>query len=299
MSEGTTLAPEELEALEARVRGALESGSSAGLRVLGYGEVSTVIAAGAAQGYACKRLPRFTSREHFEAYERTFTTYLGLLKAKGLEVLDSRLFSMPAKDGGVIGYVVQPMLNPEHLATSILAASSAGDDSARALIDGVASHIEDVVSDRLGLDGQISNWAVVDGRIKYLDVTTPMFRDEQGRDQLDYELIVALLPWLVRGFIRRFVGPGIVASYHDRRRVLIDLVANLHKERLERWIPTFLGRVNRSVQVEITAPEVLAYYRNDARMWEVIQRSRLIDRWWQCHVRRRVYPALLPGEFRR
>lgn len=300
MSADSPLAPMELSVLEARVQRALDSGDSSGLRVLGYGEISTVLAVTAERGqYACKRLPRFDSRERFEAYERSFTAYLDLLREKGVEVLESRLLSTPVRGGGVIGYVVQPMLNPEHLATRILAASSELDGSARPLIEGVASHIENVVSSRIGLDAQLSNWAVIDGRLLYLDVTTPLFRDERGQDQVDYELFLASLPWLLRGAVRRFVAPGIVANYHDRRRVLTDLVANLYKERLERWIPAFLARVNRSVEVEINATEVLAYYRNDARMWALLQRLRRMDRWWQLRVRRRPYPSLLPGEIRR
>jgi hypothetical protein len=95
------------------------------------------------------------------------------------------------------------------------------------------------------------------------------------------------------------VAPSIVANYHDRRRVLTDVVANLYKERLERWIPAFLGRVNRSVELEISVEEAVAYYRNDARLWSVLQLLRRMDRWWQRHVRWRVYPTLLPGEIRR
>ena len=45
--------------------------------------------------------------------------------------------------------------------------------------------------------------------------------------------------------------------------------------------------------------EARAYYRSDARMWEVLLRLRRADRWWQAQVRHRPYPFLLPGRIER
>ena len=126
----------------------------------------------------------------------------------------------------------------------------------------------------VGLDAQLSNWAVVDGRLRYFDVTTPLLRGADGRPELDTGLFLASLPWLLRAPVRRFVLPDIIQRYHTPRTVVLDLAANLIKERLDEWIPTVLDAAGDRLTPPLAADEVAADYRSDARMWELLQRVR-------------------------
>jgi hypothetical protein len=159
----------------------------------------------------------------------------------------------------------------------------------------VVAGVFGTVDERTGLDAQISNWSMVDGAAQYLDVTTPILRDDSGRLELDVGVLVASYPWALRPALRRFAAPPIAAAYCDPRTVLLDLAANLHKERLTVWIPAVLEAANRELSVPLDAGEVDGYYRSNARLWEVMLRLRQADRWWQRRVRRRSYPFLLPG----
>ena len=111
---------------------------------------------------------------------------------------------------------------------------------------------------------------------------------------MDLRLLTAPLPAALRPVVRRFVAPGIVASYHRPRDVAVDLVGNLLKERLEQLVPVAVDAANQRVDPAITVEEVRSYYRSDARTWEVLLRLRRADQWWQQRVRRRTYPFLLP-----
>jgi len=103
----------------------------------------------------------------------------------------------------------------------------------------------------------------------------------------------------MRAPVRRFLLDEILSHYHAPRPVLLDVVANLHKEHLAAAIPAVLDAINRHVDPPITPDEAHRYYRRDALMWEVLQRLRRADRWWQRRVRRRRYPFLLPGSIER
>jgi uncharacterized protein (DUF2236 family) len=107
------------------------------------------------------------------------------------------------------------------------------------------------------------------------------------------------VPWALRGAVRRFALGAILDKYYDRRGALLDLAGNLHKERLAQLLPEVLEAANRVVEPPITDEEAERYYRDDARMWELLQRLRRADRWWQRTVRRRRYPFLLPGSIAR
>ena len=58
----------------------------------------------------------------------------------------------------------------------------------------------------------------------------------------------------------------------------------------------FQEHAKRIVDPPISDRAISRYYRSDAVMWEVLQRLRRADRWWQRTIRHRSYPFLLPGK---
>jgi len=288
----------ELEALEREVARAFAGGDHAHLHVLGYGEISSVLAWETAAGpVAVKRLPPFPDLERYRAYAAAVTDYLVALAARGIPPVTTELASLERDGGGAIAYIVQPILDPAALGPTLL--GGAGEADAARLFEQILDRILGFVDPAHGLDGQLSNWAVVDGALCYLDVSTPMLRDPDGRDRLDPRVFMASLPWALRPLVSRFMLRGILDKYFDPRGVVLDFLGNLHKERLEHLLPGFLAIAAARVTPEITATETERYYRGDARTWALLQRLRRLDRGWQRHVRRRPYPFLLPGKIER
>ena len=163
----------------------------------------------------------------------------------------------------------------------------------------IVDTIADVVDEHVGLDGQVANWAFVDGRLRYFDVTTPMLNDAAGRTRLDLDLLVRPLPAPVRPVVRRCGRAGHRGALPRPRYVLVDMIGNLRKERLDAVIDPAIALANRYAQPPIDRDEIERFYRSDARTWEALLRLRRADRWWQRHVRRRTYPYLLPGPIER
>ncbi len=289
---------EELERAEARIGRALRAGTSRGLEVLGYGEISSVVALETPAGrFAVKRLPPFSSRERFEAYRRLFGEYLEKLEAAGLKLVPSAMRSTGGEGGRVIAYCVQPIVDAEALAPRVLAGSDAA--AARELFERILGTLLGAIGPRLGLDGQLSNWVLLAGGWHYLDVTTPLLRDAAGRDRLDAGLFLAMLPWALRGPVKLLLLRSITGAYFEPRRAVLDVLGNLFKERLERHLPAALEVANRHLETPATASEVRAYYARDARLWTLLLALRRLDRHWQLKVRRRAYPFLLPGRIER
>lgn len=292
-----------LREVETAVQAALASGTDADLRILGYGEITLVIGWPTDHPVvACKRLPVFPSASVADRYAERFEHHLTVLADRGVVPVPSALRVLRGpRRGQRVGYVVQPVLPPGSLGPDVLRAADPDPD--HPLLRAVCEVVPEVVDDRTGIDGQISNWALHDGVVQYLDVTTPMLFDESGRIELDMGLFLAAYPWLLRRPIGRFVAPGVVGAYRDARHVLLDMVGNLRKERLDDWIPAAVTAANRVVGTSpggpITAAEARRFYRSDARLWEVMLRLRRADRWWQTRVRHRTYPFLLPGAIAR
>jgi hypothetical protein len=287
----------DLEHLEREVDGALEHADARALRVLGYGEISMVLGWPANEPrWACKRLPPFPSADAADRYCAAFERYLDELARRGVHVVETEIGRVPRAQGEVVLYCVQPVLPADTLGPAIVALGGA---AARALLGGIVDTALAVVDARVGLDAQLSNWAMRDGRLTYFDVTTPMLAAPDGSSELDTEVFLASLPWLLRAPVRRFVLPDILGRYHAPRTVVLDLAANLVKERLDAWIPTVLEVAGDRIEPPLTEDAVRRDYRSDARTWNLLQAVRRADRSWQQRVRQRPYPFLLPDRIER
>jgi hypothetical protein len=284
---------ETLERLEADVKANLSGDTGIALDVLGYGEISTVLRADGVDGpVAAKRLPAMTG-EQLSAYKEILARYLDDLRARGVRPVDSVVFSVGSDP--FTPYCVQA-LQPLLLVDELRTADSETIDRRVEQLVGI---VVGAVDGWLGLDGQISNWAVEGDELLYVDVTTPLLRDASGKDELDTGLFIASLPWALQDSVKRFLLDEILSHYYDPRAVLLDMAGNLVKERLPQVMEPLLSATNGAVSPPITTDEAMKYYRIDARMWELLQRLRQADRWWQKTARHRMYPFLLPGEIDR
>ena len=288
----------QLAELERSVGEALATGRTSGLRLLGAGEISLVL--GWPTDYpawACKRLPPFPSRSAADGFEAIAHRYIDALAARGVEVVETSVDRVERTDGTIVMYCTQPVLGAETMACQIVRSGGReADDLLRQIVDRAVVAVAD---GRVGLDAQFSNWANTERRLVYFYLTTPLLRDATGRSELDSDLFLAYLPWLLRRPVRRFVIPGLLDRYHDTRGVLMDLAANLVKERLDSWIPSVLETANVHIAPPLTEAEVRADYRNDARTWAALQAVRRADRAWQQRIRRRTYPFLVPDRIQR
>jgi hypothetical protein len=288
----------DLRSLDATVAAALDTGDLSALDVLGFGEVTVVLGwPPGERRLACKRLPPFADRDALDRYTSVVTDYVAELAGRGIPVQETAVCSVDGPAGRLHAYCVQQVLPASTLGPAVLRA--ADPHAGHPLADAIVGAVLHGVDERVGLDAQLSNWAWAGGTLRYFDVTTPFLRDGEGRGRLDLAVFLAALPWALRPLLGRFVFPGVVARFHDPRAVLVDLVANLEKERLLAWAPAFLEVANASLDRPITTEEPRRYYRSDARLWRATQAIRRADRWWQRRVRRRAYDFLLPGRIER
>lgn len=290
--------PDELATLESVVQRCLATGTTDGLDVLGYGEITLVVGwPSGAPRVAAKRLPPFPDPAAAQRYGDLVSEYLEALRAKGVNPVGSDWLTTASSGGTTVGYVVQPAFPAEDLGASIVAGSDRG--RAASFVADLIAMIPLTVDSRVGLDSQVSNWVMVDDELRYLDVTTPMLADGSGRTRLDLALLTRSLPAVLRPPARRWVAPGIVAAYHRPRDVVVDLIGNLWKERAEDLIDAAISEANRWVEPSIERSEIDRWYRSNARLWELMLRLRRADSFWQRQLRRRPPEFLLPGPIAR
>jgi Family of unknown function (DUF6206) len=285
----------DIEEVDRVIEEAVRVGGPGSLRVLGYGEISLVVGWPCERpGFAVKRLPPFRGRGQLDRYVDLVERYVVALRGRGVEVVPTELRAVQTGRGGPRAYLVQPFVPRERLLNVLLRDARPGVGAG--LLDGLAERVARVVDDGLGLDAQASNWAVEDGGLACLDVSTPLMRSRSGRHELDLSLFLSVYPWALRAVLVP-VAHSVMAQYHDPRAVLLDVASNLVKERLERWLPAFLESASVRVSPPIDEREVRRYFARDRQLWLLMQRLRRGDRAWQRRVRRRAYPFLLPPPY--
>jgi hypothetical protein len=295
-------------------------------KVLGYGEISTVleIGTGSEKCLAYKRMPMFRTEQEADRYEELYREYVQVLQDRvGLRVAPSDTVRLvDEQKGGVVVYVVQERFPPEALGHRAIHRIPPGDVSKLvvAVLRETAKVLEFNRRHRgnleVGFDGQISNWAIagfdpasprLDDEIElvYLDTSAPLVCKD-GEEQLDRELFLRSAPSFLAWFLRLFFVEGVMTRYYDLRKVVIDLIANFYKEQRPALVPELLDTANRFFSVEIqdggfkpiTAAEIRAYYRQDAWIWRLYLTFRKVDRAMH-RVFGRDYPYILPGKIKR
>lgn len=288
----------ELESLDAALEEALRTGDVSKLVLLGYGEISCVLQFDREdESFACKRLPVFPDASAATDYADVFGDYLRILQERGVSPTPSQLVTLEGPGSARRVYCVQPKLNTASLLPKVLV--TANDAEAARLFGELVNLIENVAKGDVGIDGQASNWALVEGKLAYLDVTTPLLRNQHGAERLDVDLFLASLPWFLRFVVKRLMLRDILDKYYFPRGIVLDFLGNLLKEKLEANIPLFLETLGDRFTPRISEKEIRAYYHDDAGTWALLQRLRRMDRMWQNKIRRRVYPFLLPGPISR
>ena len=291
-----------LAAVEQRVVAALASGQLHRLDVLGFGEVSTVLGArGASGNVACKRMLPFRDEVSARKAARVVSGYVRALRGRGVDVIDTEVSVVPNAEGYFVVYCVQPALPERALAPTYV--SGLDMDAAVAACLRVLTKVKEVVSATLAPDGQLSNWAFVDdapsdrgeakrGRLLYLDVTTPFWRDDRRRERFDFAHVLTALPTVLRAPVRRFALERTLDTYFTLRGQALDFLGNLQKERLGHLTAALLPLANEVLALDppISARTVQRYYARDARRYAGLQAAARMRCWFQVHVMNRPYP---------
>lgn len=279
-------------------------------RIIGYGEMSTVFCFvdDDLGGLAFKRMAVFRHEDEVLPYERLYREYSRLLNELDVLTPDygaARLM----RHGDPVLYVYQRMVHPSEVASGYL--RSVDQEKAAALFQEVLIRLDRVFSYNtlqgevtIGFDGQMSNWALHNGQLLYLDTGTPLLR-KNGVEQLDPELFLRICPSYLVWVIRLFFLKDVLNRYYDLRLVIIDLVANLYKEKKPDLIEPFIAIANDFLKERypdldnIRRKEVDAYYREDAWIWRIFLAFRRLERFVRTKIQNKEYPLILPGNVER
>jgi hypothetical protein len=295
-------------------------------RVLGYGEISTVleIGTGAERELAYKRMPMFRSEDEAVRYQELHRDYIQVLEDRiGLRVAPCETVSVVnQRTGRVVVYIVQAKFPAEAIGHRVIQRVPAADVSGLVLaVLKESAKVFDFNRQNqgeleAGCDAQISNWAFVgldqgkqgvdaSAEIVYLDTSAPFLR-QKGVERLDPELFLRSAPSFLVWILRLLFLEDVMTRYYDFRQVMVDLVANFYKEQRPELVPelvsvvgAFLAGRSRPDDFEsITLDQVRSYYREDAWIWRLYLAFRRVDRTLH-RLLKKDYPYVLPGKIKR
>ncbi len=288
-------------------------------RVLGYGEISTAftIETDTFADWALKRMSIFETAEEFATYLSAYDEYHHLLEEEiGIQLPVHGYAAFVNENGRPIFYIIQQKADGQTIGNNALAQMSEGD--AKIAFHQILREMHKVWAFnqqqepyQVALDGQISNWVIVNfspekSTLLYIDTSTPIYR-QNGTYQFDTELLLRAAPSFMRWILRYFFLEDVVTRYYDERKIVIDLLGNLYKEKLGALVPSFITIANQFFVEEmaefnlepIRTDEVEAYYKEDKLIWELYLSMRRFDRFAQTKLLRKQYPYILPGKVNR
>jgi hypothetical protein len=299
--------------LEARIDPADPTRPGSDFEVLGYGEVSAVLAHPALPGRALKRMSGFPDAAGARRYVGQVVDYLAGLAAQGVPTVETELVAVAPAPRRHVVYLVQPRLDPERLASHVLRHGSEAE--LHGVLERILAHVRRVLAanagrrdDReLALDAQLSNWWLAPEGPRLLDVGTPFTR-KAGELEIGTELFLRPYPAPARWYLRRHGDvERYIATFFDFRGVVIDMLGNFFKEGAPERLPGAVAFVNGWIRSQpgaetlgkVDEAAVRAYYARDASTLELSLRLRRLQRLLTTRLLRRRYDFVLPGRIRR
>ena len=294
------------------------------IKILGYGEISLVFELlNNPEQIAYKRIPIFDNETQVERHIWAYNEYNRLLKEDvGLNLPEYDVAWFKDEEDKIQFYCVQEKFPAESVGNRVIHQLS--DQEINTLILLVMREMKKVWDYAknhntidLGLDGQISNFAIIgfdpnnpkvdlDTKLMYFDTSTPMFR-VNGNEAMEAVLFLKSAPSFLRWLLKALFLEETVGRYYDWRKVTIDLVANFFKEQKPELVPELINLVNKFFEEEagdfeiepLTLEEVKKYYKSDSSMWVIFQSVRRFDRFLKTKVFKKKYDFYLPGKIER
>lgn len=280
-----------------------------GAKIVGYGEVSTVLAFPQASDVVFKRSAGFQDRNQAVRYAEIVRTYIESLQSSGVDVIRTELLVIERPQRPPVLYLIQPRVTDETLGQNFLKSSS--NEQLIKVLQNIFDHVSNVtgkVNHGLWatLDAQISNWVITkDEKLQYLDVGQPFLR-KNG------QLAEEVAPLLRRPYFAPFrfyiwstrLVERYIKDYFEFRKNVMDIFGNFIKEGHHSRLPVALfafqqwNTANGSKVKPITKDDVEAYYASDAGTLELSLRMRRLAR-KISKVLGRKYDYILPGKIER
>ncbi len=275
--------------------------------IIGYGEISTIFKIKGLEGFAFKRLPLFKTKEEAEEYEKKYKMYTELLKEAGINLPEDKTFIVDVGRLPISLYIAQKELPSEAIGNKLLFKLS--NDEIRELFKRIIREMKKVWNFNkekkdeveLSIDGQLSNWALVDGKLLFIDTSTPLFK-LKGKEQMDPEPLLKSAPGFLRWILKLFFLDDVMNRYYEERLVYIDFIANLYKEQRPDLIPMTLEIINGNLSdglSPIERKEVDKYYKEDKMIWSLFLSFRKFDRFVKTKLLAKRYEFILPGKIKR
>jgi len=294
------------------------------IKVLGFGEISLVFELlNDVEPIAYKRIPIFDNEKQVNRHIWAYNEYNRLLiQDVGLNLPEYDVAWFKDDDDKIQFYCVQEKISTDSVGNRVIHQVNENDVETLVLLamkemKKVWDYSKNHESIDIGLDGQISNFAVIgydpnnpkidmNTKLVYIDTSTPMFRTD-GEEAMDAELFLKSTPSFLRFLVKAMFLDEVVDRYYDWRLVTIDLIANFYKEQKPELIPGIIQKVNDFFANEasdfemepITLLEVQKYYKNDKRIWVIFQNARKLDRFIKTKILRKRYEFYLPDKIKR
>lgn len=261
----------DLVALETRVQRSLSTRDMGDLEIVGFGEFSVAIGLG---DHIAKRMPTFSATE-FDAYKTTVDSYIEYLRGAGVPVTPTTAAPVLRPDGRVVGYLVQPRRSKQSVGGPLLRAETPVVD--HPLLTQIGQHVIAACSATMGIDAQVTNWALIDRKAELLDVGTPIWVESGKKTKMDMAPFLQMIPAPTRWIVGKAMT-DLMTRFLDPAAVLVDAVAGLIREGLDDWVDVAAATWSDQLGAPVTVHAARANLKEDLRILPALKMAQRAQR---------------------
>jgi hypothetical protein len=281
----------DLAAVEATVRKAIDRRRSDELVLLGNGEFSLALQYGTGDdAIVIKRVPPFKNQELADEYIAVVDRYIADLVRNDVKCVATRQLTHRRRNGSVIVYHCQPLLDVDRLADRVLGVAEPSPD--HPVIQAVLDAVVAVVEGGGTIDGQIANWYWWEDRLWQLDFSTPIYLNDKGHMAFPTSAFTREYPFLMRPIVVREMEK-LVPPYFEVPHNVTEIMTHLIRAGLEQWCPAMHEAAARR-GIHTSIDQARKAFDEQAKFYPALLRMKRMQRGW-IEFTRRKYDVMLPA----
>ena len=289
---------DEIHEIERAILHAFSSRSTAGLTVVGLGELGLALGWPTVDPIAVFKRQAPGPLEQLEADMDRMARFHTALADAGALVIPTDIRVITNEHGDQIPYLIQPIVERDELVEHILADADPSPDHPVlvSIRDTVARVVHDDHSGGLSMDAQVTNFAWNGEQVVSLDTTPPLIWPADSGPMYEVGNYLTAVPYLLRPMaisLTKRAGD----DYRTLRGVLEMTVVYLLRIDQHRWVDAAITCFNDVLDVPLDRASVDATFKRMMRDLPLIKRLARTQRFWATTVRRQRYEFFITNSF--
>lgn len=293
-----SVSDEQILEVENAILDAFDARSTDGLTILGLGELGLAVGWPTSAPTAVFKRQAPGPIDQLSADLARMKRFHDELLHTGAKVVPTDIRTITNRDGKVIPYLIQPVIQPAELVENIIAKADPSPDHPTlvSLRDTIMRVVRDDERGGLSIDAQVTNFAWNGESVVSLDTTPPLIWEPNSGPMYEVGNYLTAIPRVLEGVATKMTMKA-GDDYRTARGVLEMTAVYLLRIDQDRWVDDAITCFNQALDEPLDRAAVETKFKQMIKDLPMIKRLARTQRLWATKVRKQRYEFFITNSF--